>query len=299
MKRNPDFILGLPSDSEQDLIKSTYKALIKIYHPDSFKGDKNFADKKIKDLNWSYEELNDSEKRKYYASKIQDKKSDAVKEFNSKENNTIFENALGNLWADWETAIAFRDEINKIFNNLKKIDIEPALLFIIIILDTKKFDDAKKLSEVLEDAFLKSRFGENEKINLLAKFCLQNNYTEFAHELNQAIRVLGDDQSERIIQKLFVKHKEIRVKFSLYTDTHNNINHVLTPVRIKKLKAALNANYSIEIIDLLLKAGYVVHYLDENYCSITNEFGEHISTVRGLKGMMEVVKLELNKIDFI
>ena len=121
MKRNPYFILGLPSDSKQDLIKSTYKALIKVYHPDSFKGDKNFADKKIKDLNWSYEELNDNEKRKYYASKIQDKKSDAVKEFNSKENNTIFENALGNLWADWETAIAFRDEINKIFKNLKKL----------------------------------------------------------------------------------------------------------------------------------------------------------------------------------
>ncbi|MDB4222034.1 hypothetical protein N9809_08185 [Amylibacter sp.] len=60
----------------------------------------------------------------------------------------------------------------------------------------------------------------------------------------------------------------------------------------------MNANYGIEIIDLLLEAGYVVHYLDENYCSITNEFGEHISTVRGLKGMMEVVKLELNKIDF-
>ncbi|MDB4249234.1 hypothetical protein N9854_06405 [Amylibacter sp.] len=34
----------------------------------------------------------------------------------------------------------------------------------------------------------------------------------------------------------------------------------------------MNANYGIEIIDLLLEAGYVVHYLDENYCSITNEF---------------------------
>ena len=34
------FILGIPREAEADLIKATYLALSKIYHPDVFRGDK-------------------------------------------------------------------------------------------------------------------------------------------------------------------------------------------------------------------------------------------------------------------
>ena len=41
-------ILGVPREAEADLIKATYLALSKIYHPDIYKGEKKYALKYIK-----------------------------------------------------------------------------------------------------------------------------------------------------------------------------------------------------------------------------------------------------------
>lgn len=40
-------VLGIPKDFEQSLIEHIYKSLVKIYHPDIFKGDKAFAEEKL------------------------------------------------------------------------------------------------------------------------------------------------------------------------------------------------------------------------------------------------------------
>ena len=40
-------ILGVPREAEADLIKATYLALSKIYHPDIYKGDKKYALKRM------------------------------------------------------------------------------------------------------------------------------------------------------------------------------------------------------------------------------------------------------------
>ena len=39
-------ILGVPKKADEELIKATYLALSKIYHPDLYQGDKNFAEKR-------------------------------------------------------------------------------------------------------------------------------------------------------------------------------------------------------------------------------------------------------------
>ena len=40
---NPYEVLRLPHASDFELVKATYRSLVKIYHPDVFKGDKEFA----------------------------------------------------------------------------------------------------------------------------------------------------------------------------------------------------------------------------------------------------------------
>ena len=47
-------ILGVPREAEADLIKATYLALSKIYHPDIYKGDKKYALKRMQEINEAY-----------------------------------------------------------------------------------------------------------------------------------------------------------------------------------------------------------------------------------------------------
>ena len=64
--KNYYHILGLTLDSNPDaeLISQCYKALIKIFHPDVFKGDKKLGEKKIREINEAYEVLKDKKKKK-------------------------------------------------------------------------------------------------------------------------------------------------------------------------------------------------------------------------------------------
>ena len=50
-------ILGIPQDSTTEQIKQQYKILIKTYHPDLYKGDKEFANEKTKEITQAYKIL--------------------------------------------------------------------------------------------------------------------------------------------------------------------------------------------------------------------------------------------------
>lgn len=59
-------ILGVSKNATNDQIKNAYKKLVKKYHPDVYKGDKDYADKKIKEINAAYDVLSDpAQKREY------------------------------------------------------------------------------------------------------------------------------------------------------------------------------------------------------------------------------------------
>lgn len=55
----------MPS-AEEVVIKAAYKALAQRYHPDRFKGDKEFAKGKMEALNEAYRVLSDPVLRKAY-----------------------------------------------------------------------------------------------------------------------------------------------------------------------------------------------------------------------------------------
>lgn len=58
-------LLGISPDAEMDSIKSAYRKLAKVYHPDANKGNKASEDK-FKELTEAYEILCDEKKRKQY-----------------------------------------------------------------------------------------------------------------------------------------------------------------------------------------------------------------------------------------
>ena len=59
-------ILKIKKSASEAEIKSAYKSLVKKYHPDLYVGDKEFAEKKIKEINEAYDILSDSNKKAEY-----------------------------------------------------------------------------------------------------------------------------------------------------------------------------------------------------------------------------------------
>ena len=63
-------ILDIKQDANEEEIKLAYKTLVKKYHPDIYKGDKSFAEKKIQEINVAYEVLSNPESRTEYDNEI-------------------------------------------------------------------------------------------------------------------------------------------------------------------------------------------------------------------------------------
>lgn len=59
-------ILEVSTNASKEVIKNAYRALIKKYHPDSYIGNKVYAENKLKKINEAYEVLSDDNKRLLY-----------------------------------------------------------------------------------------------------------------------------------------------------------------------------------------------------------------------------------------
>lgn len=66
-------VLGVKKTASQQEIKKAYKNLVKKYHPDIYKGDKNFAQKKTAEINVAYETLSNPETKQAYDEEISPK----------------------------------------------------------------------------------------------------------------------------------------------------------------------------------------------------------------------------------
>lgn len=58
-QQNPFHILNVTPESSPEEIKRAYKNFVKLYHPDTYQGNKDAATEKMKELNWAYEALSD------------------------------------------------------------------------------------------------------------------------------------------------------------------------------------------------------------------------------------------------
>jgi hypothetical protein len=80
--------------------------------------------------------------------------------------------------------------------------------FRVIIIDTKNFDNAKRIASRLESDYLEKFFGRSIDLQKFAKWLLLKKRRDVALEANKAVKVLGVDfDSKKIIKTLCTKYE--------------------------------------------------------------------------------------------
>ncbi len=111
-------VLDVPEDATDDQIKASYHNLLKVFHPDSYKGDKEYAQKKTDQIIKAYKTLIDPEKRAEYdellaAEYYCDKDSNSVMNV-KKGAKTGFAEKIKDLFANLSSGIAGLNKKTKI-----------------------------------------------------------------------------------------------------------------------------------------------------------------------------------------
>lgn len=187
-------ILGISVKAEEEVIIAAYKALVKKYHPDVYKGSKKEADARIRDINEAYETLsNKTKKEKYDKDFFQNDNAGNFEDFEKsdfKEQN-IYDD-------DWNTLIEVFPEAEILRQELTKISSKIGLIFQVTLLTKKLGNKSKIIAEEIKIDFLNRYFGKNKKIHEIALKAILNKEVKLARELNKKIKLLGDGASEKI-----------------------------------------------------------------------------------------------------
>jgi len=198
---SPYDTLGVPFGASIEICEASYKALIKVFHPDAFKGDKAFAEKRSIELNSAISFLKDVNKKQAYDKKFADINKQAKQEYREEEASE-FANASETFHADWEFACKYYPDLAGYHNELRKLNAHYAGLFIAIIVDQKLYHEAGEISKYLEDEFLNSKFSNDKQLKQLAKISILKQKRHYARELNTALKVLGIRSKEKILRQL-------------------------------------------------------------------------------------------------
>ena len=209
-------ILGLSLEPapEQQLIEAAYRALVKLYHPDVYKGDKKSLKRKISEINEAYDTLSDNKKREDYDKNLKKIQIDKSFQFTDDEfeDKDLFNSKY--IDEDWEIALLVYPELEKIKENLLKYSLKLSFQFQFYLLETKEFNKLTNVESRFIDAFLERKFGISLEIKSLSRFLIENNYKKNAKYLNKLIQVIGTRSEKRIIKTFFEQFPEIENIFS-------------------------------------------------------------------------------------
>lgn len=214
MMKNYYDILGVTPDSDLHTIKFTYKALAKIYHPDTYKGDKKYAEIKMKDINEAYDCLSNKTLRKKYDKEFFNNKAQYSNSFDFNDANETSEHEAP-INDDWNFAVGYHPELIKHYNILKKLNKNLAFQFKINIVESKAYGNALQLAERYIINYLNKFFGANGNIHNIAFHSLMQDRKDIAKKINSSITKLGNTSHEAIINKLKKDYKDF---FTIFID---------------------------------------------------------------------------------
>lgn len=207
-EHDPYEILGLPLKADWELVKATYKSLIKIYHPDVFKGDKTFASERLNSLNDAYNFLSDPAIKSKYDKQIAESPN-TWDEYRPNDPEDEQEAAIKALKAEWEFACEYHPHLPEQFDKLKKLDKKTALVFMATLVEKKLYHEASELQSYLENSFLVSKFGDDEEVKAAASYAIYSGAKSYALELNKSLLRLGVGSKEAILTKLSITFPDI------------------------------------------------------------------------------------------
>ena len=78
-------ILGVSREAPDFVIQAAYRAMAKKYHPDTYKGSKKEAERKIREINEAYSTLSSQQLRKKYDASLGKKDATKAEEFSEKD----------------------------------------------------------------------------------------------------------------------------------------------------------------------------------------------------------------------
>ncbi len=160
-------ILGVVSAAVGIVIKAAYKALAQRYHPDRNPGSSEAA-AKMAEINEAYNILSDIVQRKAYDNTRGGKEGN-FGEWVHEEEADQASNSFDPLEKDWVIAVGYYPDLVGINNRLSKISNMLAFSYRAGLLDIKAFEKRKELAEVLEQRFLQSYFGSNQRLLILRR----------------------------------------------------------------------------------------------------------------------------------
>ncbi|WP_340122607.1 DnaJ domain-containing protein [Methylobacter svalbardensis] len=200
-------VLGVIDSAELAVIKAAYKALMMIYHPDRYDGNKEEAVRKSKAINEAYAVLIDPDKRKKYDAERSARKNQYEPE--SEQEDKEFTNARNDvLEADWNIAIEHVKGLDDLYQDLNMLSQDLAFTFKLEILETKRFNQAKFIAEKFEVEFIEKFFGTNKDIQEFSRWLLRQGQRDIAKELNRIAVVLGSGLvANEVIETLVKKYK--------------------------------------------------------------------------------------------
>ncbi len=203
--KNYYHILGLSFESnpEPQLISAAYKALIKIYHPDVFKGDKKTLNRKVSEINEAYDILKDLNKKNIYDEKL--KKFQNEKSFDYSDEEFEDKDQFNKKYVDqdWEIALLVYPELEKNKKILSLYSQKLGFQFQFYLLETKEFYKFEVIKNRFINAFLERKFGTSEEIKSFSQILIENGFRKNAIYLNKLIKVIGSRSEKRIIKTFF------------------------------------------------------------------------------------------------
>lgn len=199
--------LGVTRDAEQVVITAAYRALASIYHPDRWKGDVNESTRRMAEINVAYAVLGDHAKRQAYDAAHQSSTTNMGPDAETVEQ--AFVDALGELESRWQTAVDVLPDLAQIRKRLSKIAHRLAFEFVVLMIDSKKFDQRAAIADALEKRFLEAHFGTQPDIIKYAKNLIQDGNREAIKALNNYVDVLGTGLDPKLIIK------KVRDQFNL------------------------------------------------------------------------------------
>jgi curved DNA-binding protein CbpA len=239
--------LGVLPDAESVVITAAYRALASLYHPDRWKGDKDFANKKMAEINVAYDTLSDPEKRKKYNSTRQS--SHASFGYDDDQTDQAFDSALNEMEKRWLVATEIFPDLVNIRSRLSKTSHRLSFAFVIFLLETKRFDERIAIANSLEKNFLEMHFGTDSKIILFAKFLISQGNKKAVVALNNYVDVLGSSVNPQLIIEKITK--EFNLKFYKYLQVDGE------PLRALQ-RELVRGKYLGDALDLIHASGLFI-----------------------------------------
>lgn len=207
---NKDYyaILGVLPSIDQAALQAVYRALVKKYHPDVFKGIKSEAERITKELNEAYSVLGDEKKRAEYDKKRKEWEKESGDYDTQSRSDSKPESEVNEIAEAWEYIVQYYPKAEQCRAELAKLSASLAFTFQIAMIEGKTFSAIELTKSVLERSFLERYFGKSAKIQMFAKNAILAGRIDVALEVNKAIKYLGTPDNGEVDRLL----KQIRDK---------------------------------------------------------------------------------------